>query len=192
MKAILQSIRPQHCVNIAEGEKTIVVMKTKPNIPIPFKVYIYQNKTVCVSKYNEFLKPILHNCLGKIIGEYVCDYITTDFLISDTCISVEDLEKYSGNKAIYGWHISNLVIYDKPKELSEFYVPCYSGCEKCEYKSWDTAYGGEIKEMICTVCNKKPLTRPPRSWCYVEGIKNEHSKNKKELYVMGIALGYCL
>lgn len=165
MKAILQSIRPQYCELIAAGKKTIEVRKTKPKLKTPFKCYIYMTKSED-SCYSDWEYPRKQ----KVIGEFICDYITTDFLISDTCISVEELERYSGNKAIYGWHISNLVIYDKPKELSEFYVPCYSGCAKCKYKSWDTAYGGEIKEMVCTVCNKKPLTRPPQSWCYVEEV----------------------
>lgn len=89
-----------------------------------------------------------------------------------SCLSFEEIKNYIGygDHEFYAWHISNLKIYDEPKELSEFYVPCYSGCAKCKYKSWDTAYGGEIKEMVCTVCNKKPLTRPPQSWCYVEEV----------------------
>lgn len=188
MKAILQSIKPQYCELIAAGKKTIEVRKTKPNIPTPFKVYIYQTKTVYVSKNkdNEFLKPILDNRLGKVIGEYVCDYITTDFLISDTCVSVEELEKYSGNKAIYGWHISNLVIYDKPKELSEFRVVDKGFLKECSYRSRgynnpDYTNGALLKgSYICVddgepdFCRgqcksaKKPLTRQPQSYCYVE------------------------
>ena len=42
----------------------------------------------------------------------------------------------------YGWHISDLKIYDKPRELSEF-----------------SKYGFE---------HPVPLKRPPQSWMYVE------------------------
>lgn len=182
MKAILQSIKPQYCELIAAGKKTIEVRKTKPNIPTPFKVYIYCTKPKerfsigkhifafadnlyfanNIIKYGDGFEDVstdIVNLNGKIIGEYVCDSITTDFLISDTCISVEDLEKYSGNKAIYGWHISNLVIYDKPKELSDFRKPCV--VNPCINRS----FCDKTSNYCCPQCM---LTRPPQSWCYVE------------------------
>lgn len=73
---------------------------------------------------------------GKVIGEFICDKIdeivpdynpvTTKFYygyVADTeatCLSEEELQKYGKNKSLYFWHISDLKIYDKPKELSEF------------------------------------------------------------------------
>ncbi len=73
---------------------------------------------------------------GKVIGEFVCDeilqfnqddYDYPNYDISDddlnrTCLSQEDLYKYGNGKTLYGWHISDLVIYDKPKDLSEFQI----------------------------------------------------------------------
>lgn len=196
MKAILQSIRPQHCANIAARIKKIEVRKTKPNVPTPFKVYIYctkgeklwkkGNSVFLDKRYNRLLQTFDYMLNGKVIGEYVCDSITTDFLISDTCISVEDLEKYSGNKAIYGWHISNLVIYDKPKELSEFRIIVKEYLTKCPFRSRvynnpNFTNGALLPgAYICFAdtepdycrgqCDDaaKPLTRPPQSWCYVE------------------------
>lgn len=70
----------------------------------------------------------------KVIGEFVCDeilqfnhddYNSPAYDISDddlnrTCLWQEDLYRYASGKTLYGWHISNLVIYDKPKEISEF------------------------------------------------------------------------
>ncbi len=96
-------------------------------------------------------------------------YESTDFY-KKCCVKYEELKKYMGQgiNEFYGWHISDLVIYDKPKELSEFYKRCYSGCETCKFESWDYDLGGG-KDIICTVSNKKPITRPPQSWCYVEG-----------------------
>lgn len=219
MKAILQSIKPQYCELIAAGKKTIEVRKTKPNIPTPFKVYIYCTKARTPIRHNGSIlmyeddlaltnrwgqgKRVENPCgalteeeiilNGKVIGEYVCDSITTDFLISDTCISVEDLEKYSGNKAIYGWHISNLVIYDKPKELSEFRIIVKEYLTKCPFRSRvynnpNFTNGALLPgAYVCFAdtepdycrgqCDDaaKPLTRPPQSWCYVE--KHFESKN---------------
>lgn len=204
MKAILQSIRPQHCVNIAAGKKTIEVRKTKPKIKTPFKVYIYCTKARTPIRNNGSIlmyeddlaltnrwgqgKRVENPCgalmeeeiilNGKVIGEYVCDSITTDFLISDTCVSVKDLEKYSGNKAIYGWHISNLVIYDKPKELSDFRKPCvdpYQYCQGCEHGYINYPSDVETYEDLSgccfdTVCLNR-IRKAPQSWCYVEEVQ---------------------
>lgn len=65
-------------------------------------------------------------------------------ILKDSCLSSEELEEYAGvNMSFYAWHISDLVIFDKPKEISEF---------KEDFQSW--------------VYNRKP--RPPFSWQYVE------------------------
>ncbi len=66
--------------------------------------------------------------------------------------------KQKGKHNGYGWHISNLVIYDKPKELSEFYVPV-----KDYWETYDPS-------NYINGCWQKPLQRPPQSWCYVEGV----------------------
>ena len=120
---------------------------------------------------------------GKVIGEFVCDSvyewkyrqlqglngtINTYFPIFaedllKTCLTHKDLENYGKGKPLYGWHISDLKIYDKPKELSEFGQKCDMAyeirCRDCLIrKGWN-----ECCEVMC-----KPLTRPPQSWCYVE------------------------
>ena len=41
MKAVMISIRPEWCAKIANGQKTIEVRKTSPNLKPPFKCYIY-------------------------------------------------------------------------------------------------------------------------------------------------------
>ena len=132
---------------------------------------------------------------GKVIGEFVCDWVestplwrikgNTGFCAKRTnreenlpkmaCLSLEELEEYAGSESrlIYGWHISNLVIYDKPKELREFYTVCKLNCEYCEM--WGSVrVNAEEFDMDCKSdwFNHKPLKRPPQSWCYVEEIKN--------------------
>lgn len=87
---------------------------------------------------------------GKVIGEFVCDVIfTMSITYSDptsrialkefpyTCLTDRQIIDYLGNgNQGYGWHISNLVIYDKPKELNEFYLKkkCHS-CKRSGYES---------------------------------------------------------
>ena len=59
----------------------------------------------------------------------------------------------------YGWHISDLRIYDTPKELSEFKTLCRvdadcCACPYCNYTKME--------------CDGRVIGRPPQSWCYVE------------------------
>ena len=120
---------------------------------------------------------------GKVIGEFICDEIEpiTEYeLLYDghyfeekTCVSQEELLKYKGkNNFLYGWHITDLKIYDKPKELSEFEQECKHAkgfpkscknidCE-CYYEEWQNCYAE------CVENGMRRLTRPPQSWCYVE------------------------
>lgn len=111
---------------------------------------------------------------GKVIGEFVCDYILqftqddyyspydiSDDDLSETCLSQEDLYEYGKGKTLYGWHISDLVIYAKQKALSEFAKPCNYNCfAPCPY------YRGKEYD-----CEEPVITRPPQSWCYVKGEK---------------------
>ena len=107
---------------------------------------------------------------GKVIGEFVCDNIeiieynpSFYFMRHGACLKVCELWDYGKGKTLYAWHISNLVIYDKPRELSEFWKCNYPfDCGVCDYFDGFT--------MSC----EKPK-RPPQSWCYVESevITNE-------------------
>ncbi len=72
----------------------------------------------------------------------------------------------------WGWHISDLVIYDKPKELSEFATFCdknVNHCANCEHYLFDNDDLNGYRRW-CGVYRRKPLTRPPQSWCYVEEV----------------------
>lgn len=182
-KAVLISIQPKWCELIASGKKTVEVRKTIPKIKTPFKCYIY------CTKDNTDLVPsriwwkadktgFQHIMNGKVIGEFVCNHITDikPFGFDDIeefekqcCLGSADIVRYLKGFYGYGWHISDLKIYDKPKELREFYNLCHSDCNDCEYKSVDYSYGGD-EDIVCTVSNKKPIKRPPQSWCYVEEL----------------------
>ena len=131
-------------------------------------VLLFENSGECVgfgdyrNAGRNFDGTAWHIGNGKVIGEFVCDRIDywqyhykSDVMhIADmselSCVSIEDLLKYSngGETTIYGWHISDLVIYDEPKLLGEFFTPI----------------------------GKRPsymLERPPQSWQYVEEKENK-------------------
>lgn len=210
MKSVLLSIKPKYCELIASSKKTIEVRKTKPRIETPFKCYIYQTKTVYVSKNksNGFLKPIQDKRFGKVIGEFICDKILCFHYVEgeeageyiyqipteigkQTCLDYGDVANYGNGKSLYFWHISNLVIYDKPKEMREFMVVDKDMLKECpyrericqnpEYCNGNYLLGGyscsKVKEPdfedidFCRGgCSEvfKPLTHPPQSYCYVE------------------------
>lgn len=188
MKSVLISIQPKWCELIASGKKTIEVRKTKPKLETPFKCYIYCTKNTFNIRYSDSAKDWQKNACGKVIGEFLCDYIE-DFkefeygidvlhrhIKLNACINYGEIYDYLGfKKCGYGWHISNLVIYDKPRELSEFVVEgdCLNGdCKKCKWFDGGNNYNVEADCLLPYDFhfNKsvKPLFRPPQSWCYVE------------------------
>lgn len=190
MKAVMLSLRPQWCEKIFNGSKTIEVRKSRPSIPTPFKVYVYETKGK--TKYWSQPMPIPYTeGRGKVIGSFVCDRVfelkingddygnywhewDDEGDIQDMCLSYEELETYLGKSVGYGWHISDLKIYDKPKELEEFYTKCdktgNDECGDCLYlRVTINSYPcDDSVDTWCGVDNKKPISRPPQSWCYVE------------------------
>jgi len=189
---ILQPIKPQYCELIASGKKTIEVRKTKPKLQTPFKAYIYCTKDKLLTKshnngniylsenkYKLALEKAGNLTLsGKVIGEYVCDEITGgyliepfgDFIQKETCLTYDELKKYANDKPLYFWHISDLKIYDKPKELSEFLKYGFDEA----YSSWEDLFTIGVNGCGTVIYPPEPkeddwrLTRPPQSWCYVE------------------------
>ena len=107
---------------------------------------------------------------GKVIGEFTCDRIyeletkahgssyyvknedqpTTNFIARQSCLDLKDMHDYLHAQTGYGWHITDLRIYDTPRELREF-----TGLR-------NTRFGAAPYD----------ITRPPQSWCYVEAMDN--------------------
>lgn len=184
MKAILMSIKPKWCEKIFSGEKTIKVCKTTPKLETPFKVYVYCTsiKNMNLSDYVEMHAKTggkIDDWSGKVIGEFVCDeiyeFITwgtgvacidsnltqvpQERVIKETCLTEQQimdyLERGIGNYEGVGLHITAPKLYDKPKELEDFWSV------RCTNKTGD-----------CEKCKVKPacinnITRPPKSWCYL-------------------------
>ena len=206
MKSVLISIRPKWCELIASGEKKVAMRKTRPNIQTPFKCYIYctKRKMVTCSEVNGN---------GKVIGEFICDKLTyveariddngekhlanANFLLRKSFLSEKQMFDYlykADRKTGGGWvwHISNLKIYDKQRELSEFWAYneklhkrydseedfcCYNDTN--EYGEALTDCGDAYNNILnCYRCWEEwsgwchNVTRPPQSWCYVDELQN--------------------
>lgn len=167
MKSVLVSEKPIMCDKIANGKKTIIVKKKAPK-EVPFKAYIYctngeYSPTNCGKKSISDCLILNRNVVnGKVIGEFICNtvekreeyieqgglYYTLDYdFIENAQLDNCELYDYCKGKTLYGWHISELKIYDKPRELSEF---------------GKVGFGHEV-----------PLKRPCAPWCYVEDLKEK-------------------
>lgn len=126
-----------------------------------------------------------YQCLnGRVIGEFICDKVyliknqgsrfsvadeeqsVTNEIARQSCLDYDDMVGYLGigEKDGYGLHITDLKIYDRPRELSEFSRPCsYEGlCSTCKrFKANGSSYD---------ICNAE-ITRPPQSYMFVEEIE---------------------
>lgn len=188
-KAVMISIRPKWCEKIARGEKTIEVRKTHPKLKTPFKCYIYCTRDKHLAFMQNASGTNLIACMdvdaaipvgsaignGKVIGEFVCDRIFPIDVYDNGCIKdwnfecmwqaclpYEGIAAYIGReKRGYGWHISDLKIYDKPKELGEFKGLCKveSDCCACPHYNYSKMD-----------CDGRTIKRPFQSWGYVEEL----------------------
>lgn len=188
MKAVLLSIRPNWCKLIWSGMKTVEVRKTRPTLETPFKAYIY-----CTGHDGWVMKlpkAGVQKMDSRVIGEFTCDkidrlahveamgsneppklqivtpdlwYKPADELLQAACLTEAQAKKYLKGGDGYGWHISNLKIYDKPAKLKNFWAiqPCTHRGDCCTCRRWDA------KKLICRG-EVFGIERPPQSWYYVE------------------------
>ena len=192
MKAVLISIQPKWCELIASGKKTIEVRKTRPKIETPFKCYIYMTAGDAIYPVTINGAPYTCSNVGGtcVIGEFVCDLIEPYWCalskdediescedVQLACLSAREIKDYGGERDLYFWHISDLVIYDKQREINTFFTEgdcTCENCKKCRYFDRGNGYNVEDDcllpyEYLGTGKTLKPLFRPPQSWCYVEG-----------------------
>lgn len=174
-KALLLSIQPVWCSKIALKEKTVEVRKTRPKLKPPFKCYIYCTLAGSDSLFMDVLNRDVAawnrgewpEKKGRVIGEFICDDIRRigpeycivkediETGIAGSCLSIKQVKEYAGwdtgmnyadMKDLYGWHISDLKIYDRPRPLSDF------------TRLRATKFGYEPVR----------IEQPPQSWFYVE------------------------
>lgn len=209
-KAVLISIKPKWCELIASGKKTIEIRKSRPKLETPFKCYIYMaagNASYPVKIDGKTY--VCHNNGGKaVIGEFVCDRIEEypqsmlaaasgldkvklQTLLTTSCLLYNNLAIYVKNKEnrkpFYGWHISDLVFYEKPIPLTRFVVEgdcAGTSCRKC---FWFVRGNGYNIENDCNLADNyiyrrhglKPLFRPPQSWCYLDDAEDTPFQYKR-------------
>lgn len=204
MKSVMISIQPKWVEKILNGDKTVEVRKTKPKLETPFKCYIYctqgqktdallvgegQAKMMVCSDHTKAIPFGGSIGNGKVVGEFVCDGFDEFrddgkgigfrrfMALHDTCLSLAEMKAYLNGSWGYGWHISDLKVYDMPKALNSFHRwyeddtrPCSVGA-KCKHEYFDYNEGCHACEIDFDGedCVYTRLTRPPQSWCYVEG-----------------------
>lgn len=199
MKSVLISIQPKWCELISSGKKTIEVRKTAPK-EVPFKAYIYMTKGKQMILENN--KNVCLTWTQEVIGEFVCDWVekleeqvilgglyyskykdVIDYELNErTCLDNFELLNYGKGKPLYGLHLTEVKIYDEPRELSEFsrygYIKIehkgtgYVFCDntQCKYCESGEVIAGLYRPPVCRKGGCK-ITRPPQSWRYVEKVE---------------------
>lgn len=143
-------------------------------------------------KCDKYLPDSIRGNTKMVIGEFICDDIRRigpeycivkediETAIAGSCLSIKQVKEYAGwdigmnyadMKDLYGWHISNLKIYDKPRNLHEFVRFNFQGmngtniCGNTECENYMPS-DSWMQPPECAIegCY---LKRPPQSWCYV-------------------------
>lgn len=179
---VLASLKPYYYYLIGEKIKTLEIRKSDlKNLPQDVLFYMSKDEKSFAKIPKEFQEKYRKH-FGKVGIEFTCDksicldYYPQDYtgmpgkfsemICKESCLSYNEIMAYKKEKLAYGWQISNLKVYDKPKELSEFGRKCdYASeihCRDCLILGdWDSCCG-----VMC-----KPLTRPPQSYQFVEELE---------------------
>ena len=175
---ILASIKPYYYYLIAERKKKIEVRKSAlKNLPQDIAFYMSKDEKSFAKIPKEFQEKYRKH-FGKVgmrvvcnkVDEYTFSSYEAEYRVNHLeqnamCLNQPELIRYGKGKTLYGWHISDLKIYDEPKELSEFFKPCPTkekgDCLSCDCLA-DNDYGG-----VCT----NNLTRPPQSYMFVKEVE---------------------
>ena len=189
-KAVIASLKPYFYYFVGEGIKKIEVRKSEPKADDwNRETYFYMSKDEkSFAKIPKEYQDKYRKHFGKVGLKFMCDrideifpcaygtgvdiwsefFISTERFCKKSCLTEQEIANYMGGKSGYGWHISDLKIYDKPKELSEFRTICEGiKCDGCEYYYVENNESmGLFKDCLCGC--EKPIKRPPQSWCYCE------------------------
>lgn len=197
MKKVLISIHPKWCEKIFNGSKSIEIRKSRPSIPTPFKVYVYQTKHKGKSIVSDVLNSVYAG--GKVIGSFVCDRVEEyegEFWDDDTYERIQEPWEPS-DFAEYGEYEYDTIgengeFYGKGIELSKQSCLSWNELRKYVGQGLKDFYGwyitapklfdkpkelGEFRKVClngkCSDCiyEECKITRPPQSWCYVEELQ---------------------
>lgn len=195
---ILASLKPYYYYLIGERKKTIEVRKSAlKDLPQDIVFYMSKDEKSFAKIPKEFQEKYREH-FGKVGMKVVCDKVDaynfheglTEFnsmglpsriygsylIFADDyksmCLSYDEVKSYGNRKIIYGWHISDLKIYDRPKELSEFKTPpCEKSENACGNCKWLVKINTpDVYECECYVEDGRPITRPPQSYMWVKEL----------------------
>lgn len=162
-KRVLISMTPDAVNLIFCGERTMLVRKTRPALDTPFKCYVY-----CQKRNRPWAKAGVPGIRfdGKVVAEFVCDDIIEDrkgencgVICKQGGMLFTQIKAYGGNDVLYGWHISDLQIFDMPMQLENF----KPWLQVCEYSDLGLAI------PKCEMCHGCKIEKPPHGWRYVKG-----------------------
>lgn len=183
-KSILMSIQSKWLVKILNGEKTIEIRKTMPKCNLPIDVYLYCNKSkpyITQQSKSKFTirdnKGFTNLVNGLVVAKFTlnkvedcCDMGKAELeyksrlSIGEICLYIK--AKEVDPKMVYAWHIDNLVIFDKPKELSDFYGIIHY--PKGQFITPDICdYGEGYEEDKKQSLKSFKVSKAPQSWQYV-------------------------
>ena len=138
---ILISIKPEWVAKILKGEKTLEIRKTAPKCELPCYVYIYCTKSSTHSLFRKldgsyaYEKCYMgkYDLTGKVVAMFELMYCfpfesdiskydldSQEVFLKASCLTKEQILEYGKGKQLHAWEISELSIFDEPKELSEF------------------------------------------------------------------------
>ena len=159
---ILKSIKPYFLWLILTGQKTVELSWNMPRIRSEWITSVYFYCTKDLKSFNRIPKSFregMIDLLGKVACVCYCD---TFYEIENEAdfqamlgyhvrpgISWKEASLYLGNKKGFGWYIPFCLLFEEPRDLSD--------------------YGKVVNG------NFVPLKRPPQSWMYVQtGINGEY------------------
>ncbi len=126
--AVIVPIHNEWVDLILSGQKKFEIRKTWPRrLEEPFPVYLYETRK--------------NGGIGAVVAEWICDkvftviayatilgrkacYLHETAILKAAGLSDDAAEAYAKGKDLFGWHISELKIYDDPVPLSAFGLNC--------------------------------------------------------------------
>ena len=180
---VLASLKPYYYYLIGEKIKTLEIRKSDlKNLPQDILFYMSKDEKSFAKIPKEFQEKYRKH-FGKVglaivcdkITRYNCDknfdeyfiagYIGAYMPLKEMCLTNKDLIEYGKGRPLYGWHISDLKIYDKPKPIMQFYKPCPIKIKNCPVCELYSTYTG---------CCMNNIDRPPQSYMFVEEVQNDN------------------
>lgn len=172
--------------------------KEEPNLYIPaeFNCFPLDEASQPYFAKEPFIVEVDNLANGKVIGEFVCDKVDkvinhgsgfsifneseayTNCVAKQSGLYFDDLKKYLETKDGYAWHITDLKVYDKPRELGE--ITTYTTRRRYTTKKAKEFTGDGInieKLMHGNRVEARIITRPPQSWQYIQELEEQNDNN---------------